>query len=279
MITSEYIQGARLGNHMFTRAMVQLFSKQTGMAINDQSTPETVMDLIDSKYIHDTPSTQGDGSIDITITDPEVRSKTSYLRHLRHPNYSHIHINGYFQKSWLYLEDREYFKKFYNTSDILNKANIPEPVKEDVAVCIRRGDLGCHSHLMPMIIPLSYYDHVIAGNFNNKNLHIFTDSPNCADVLALKEKYSVVYCTPSYDNNDKNWQNSPDELTDLSRITKFQNIIGGTGTFHWWGIFLSNAKNIFLPLHNSGWGIGAGHRGIDLYLPFVKYIHHTSYLP
>jgi len=40
MITSEYTRGARLGNHMFTRAVVQLFSKQTGIAINDQSTPE-----------------------------------------------------------------------------------------------------------------------------------------------------------------------------------------------------------------------------------------------
>ena len=66
--------------------------------------------------------------------------------------------------------------------------------------------------------------------------------------------------------------------------TKHQNIIGGIGSYHWWASFLSNAENIYFPIHNKGWGVDATayeieHNQIpDLHLPFVNYIHHSLYL-
>jgi hypothetical protein len=152
-----------------------------------------------------------------------------------------------------------------------------EVSSDDVAVCVRRGDLVDEAWTKVMtdsIIPFEYYDYVIKTYFNDKNLHIFTDSVEHPDVLKIKEIH------------DAEVMPMKTAAHDLSFISKHQNIIGGIGSYHWWASFLSNAENIYFPIHNVGWGTlitssawDIEHNQIpDLHLPFVSYIHHSLYL-
>jgi hypothetical protein len=275
MITIEYM--GRLGNNMSQRAIAEIFSLQTGLVVDDTNVPTELLEIIDTENtsISACPNERRLRCIRYfrkhTLGDSAFRTPMMYLEKL-YGTHKHLHFgpNSFFQKSWMYLEHREMLKKFYKLPLVDSEVS-----SDDVAVCLRRGDLVGNARtklMMDSIIPFEYYDYVIKTYFNDKNLHIFTDSVEHPDVLKIKEKHGAEVMPMG------------SSVHDLSFISKHQNIIGGIGSYHWWASFLSNAENIYFPIHNRGWGVGASawdieHNQIpDLHLPFVNYIHHSLYL-
>jgi hypothetical protein len=254
----------RLGNNMFQRAIAEIFSLQTGLVVDDTNVPTELLEIIDTENTLVASSRRGRGK----LGDSSFRTPMMYLEKL-YGTHKHLHFGSkppsFFQKSWMYLEHRELLKKFYKLPLVDSEVS-----SDDVAVCVRRGDLTEVAETS--IIPFEYYDYVIKTYFNDKNLHIFTDSVEHPDVLKIKEKHGAEVMPMG------------SSVHDLSFISKHQNIIGGIGSYHWWASFLSNAENIYFPIHNKGWGVDATayeieHNQIpDLHLPFVNYIHHSLYL-
>ena len=108
---------------------------------------------------------------------------------------------------------------------------------------------------------------MIEKHFASNPLYIFTDSKDNVDVLSLADKYDVKGVI------------SGDEIEDLSHLVCFDKIISGNSTLHWWAIFLGHATDVFLPLDNSAIGfMPEGINPVDLYLPFVNYIHYSKYI-
>ena len=249
MISIQYM--GRLGNNMFQRAAAEILSQKSGLKVQDGSI-DGIINKNSNELVIDSPT--------LTLDDDSFYCKTAFLNNLLDPAPRGIRLHGFFQKSWMALDHRNFLKDFFR---------LPEQPfdikKEDVAVCIRRDDMlePCQK---PNLIPYEYYEYVIETYFKNHNFYIFTDSPNDIDVQKLCEKYSISQIAFSRD-----------AALDLSTLTKFNNIIGGAGTYYWWGAFLGEAKNIYFPIHHSGWGIETRESHVDLYLPFVNYIHHSNY--
>jgi len=270
MITINY--KGHLGNNLFQRVIAEIFADKHNLTIHDplcsftstnsrtggRGMPEALSLLINPSVDKILPKDEL-----IKLGDEDVTSRTNYLKHLYNCNLKRLHLDGFFQKSWIYLEHREKIKSFVNT-----KKTTLSISPDDVAVCIRRNNVtGTEQH-----IPVEYYKYTINKYFKNNSLYIFTDSPNDKDIVYLQKLFNVKKII----GNDRPMFNAKEAVLDLSCISTFNNIIGGIGTYHWWAIFLSSAKNIFLPLAERGWGFTKGN-SIDLYLPFVKYIHHCEY--
>lgn len=243
----------RLGNHMFQRACAEILAKKMNTGVVDYKRKHELDRIIPEENKLKEP-------MDREVTEvKEFWSKLNYFKYYNDPELPDLRLNGYFQRSWIYLPHRPFLKNYFQ----IPKANSDHVNVDSVAVLVRRGDLVYMDKYNEHLIPLEYYVHCIDTYYAGSDIHIYTDTVDNDDVVYLKNKYNgVVSGRPM--------------LEDLSLITKYDNIIGGCGTFHWWGAFLSSAKNIYFPIQPTGWN----HRirdTVDLYLPFVKYIHHNTY--
>ena len=258
----EITYGGGLGNRMCLRAAAEIISSETGLFVNDHFESRDLAQL--GKII---PSSLGRKKNNtkrnpVEINDLSMPTKNHFLDYVRDPSIDSIHISGYLQKAWLYLDYRKKLKSFFKFPPI----DI-EILSDHVALCIRRGDqISTRGH--PCLIPYEYYNYVIQEFFPTNPLYIITDTPNDPDVLKIKDKHNVWGCSGS------------DAISDLSLITNFSNIVGGIGTFHWWGIFLSAANCVFLPIPPDGWGFGRPPYSSfsDLHLPFANYVHNSLYM-
>ena len=252
MISVKY--RGRLGNNMFQRGIAEIFSNNVKIMVNDTNLPGLLRRIMNNSLDGKT-----DGKTDgkIVLNDLELFGNTIFLKHLG-AMYTNIHFEGFFQRSFLYLNRRDFFRSFYLLPHCKKEVE-----KDDVAVCVRRGDVTNTR----FAIPLEYYNYVIEKHFASNPLYIFTDSKDNVDVLSLADKYNVKGIV------------SGDEIEDLSHLVCFDKIISGNSTLHWWAIFLGHATDVFLPLDDSAIGfMPDANNPVDLYLPFANYVHYSKYV-
>ena len=284
MITIEY--GGGLGNHMFKRAAAELFSQALKLKVDDSNMPhyggKDVATLIEpNKY----EKTCADNEViyygetkDFHNTNQEntkyiLPCRTEYLKYILDPTPRRIKLKGFFQKSWMYLDDRDFFKGFFK----LPKPTVL-PHKDDVCLNVRRPHVcGTDALHLSNTTSLNYFTHVIKKHFPENDLYIITDNGDDEDIKYLQNNFNIkeVYdaCNGGF---GKNGSLICDAIKSLSRVSSFNNIVGSQGTFCWWAAFLSDAKNIFFPVQRDGWGFN-GLPNIDLYLPFANYVHYLNY--
>ncbi len=265
MITIKYM--GRLGNNMYQRGLAELLALKYNMKIfdNKRIANRPILGILNTETSAEEPCTERMPDDRMVVGEELVFCKTALLKLLDDPPPGHIHVSGFFQKSWIFLDKRDFFKNLYKLPEV-----DLSPGDNDVAVCIRRDDM-LDSNQKHNIIPFEYYEHVLNKYFPDKTIHLFTDGIYDQDVQKAIKVFGIrnLY----YDTENP--------TMDLARLSKFKNIVTGNSTFHWWGVFLGNPENVYSPLHNSGWGISPGGNAlavVDLYLPFVNYIHHKDYL-
>tara|TARA_Y100001937_G_C7111668_1_gene327904 strand:+ start:85 stop:930 length:846 start_codon:yes stop_codon:yes gene_type:complete len=273
MITVEYSGG--LGNCMFKRAAAEVFSQALKIKVDDSNVP---------------PNRHGDitrpNKYEKICTDNEViyygenfpakgqkenahyilPSRTAYLKYILDPTPRRIKLRGCFQKSWMYLDYRDFFKTFFK----LPKPSFT-PHRDDVCLNIRRNHGGTKELASKNKTPLEYFTYVIKQYFPENDLYIITDNGQDEDVKYLQNNFNVKSVYDPCDGGDK-----CDAIKSLSQVASFNNIVGSLGTFCWWAIFLSDAKNIILPIQEKAWGYNNS-PNIDLYLDFANYIHFLNY--
>lgn len=253
MIYIKHYKG-RLGNHMFQRAIAETLAKEWDVKVSDFNRRELLDSIIPEESKNNGRPAKG------VLEIKDFSTYINFLKYCKDKSRTSLCLNGYFQKSWLYMNHRDYLRSFFQLPD-MSDIKIDE---KSVAVLIRRGDLRTDKKYNSDIVPLSYYKHCIDKMYKGADLHIFTDSPQDPDVVELLKTYKKSQITGL----------AP--LEDMSHATRFKNIVAGTGSFHWWIAFLSKAENIHYPILPAGWG----HRirdHVDLHLPFANYIHHSEY--
>ena len=257
----------RLGNNMFQRGVAEIFSKKYNIKVLDSENmkdqngePRHIEKIINPNQIKKRIKYENP----LILNDELLFCKTAFMKILEDPP-SPIFVDGFFQKSWIFLDYRNFFRNLYKLPEV----NL-SPGNDDVAICIRRDDM-LDSKQKNNIIPFEYYEHVLKKYFPDKTIHLFTDGIHDEDIQRIIKIFNI-----------KNlYYDTEHPIMDLSRLSKFKNIVTGNSTFHWWGVFLGNPQNVYSPLHSSGWGItngGGSKASIDLFLPFVNYIHYSKYM-
>ena len=177
-----------------------------------------------------------------TVFTDETQSFDTFhkkLPLLTQPKYD-VCLTGYFQK-WEYYQAHE--------SEIKQWFYLPPidfmPGDKDVIVHFRRDDyIEAKSDLN-----FEYYRFIFQSNRFGKVY--FTGD---VDDKVKKEFSDIKYI-----------QIKLDEIDTLRTIKKFKNIIMSNSTFVWWGAFLSNAKNVWCPLPDSGYW--SKEQTQDLFIP------------
>lgn len=263
MITLTYM--GELGNRLFQRALAEIFSRQLDLPVREgaRGAPEGAP----------------------TFTDHHALSQTTYFQYLYNSQLKKLHLEGHFEKSWIYLPHRDLLRDFYFSQEIPSLGYpTPLPILDSnisplgVAVCIRRAG-PCGNPADPKAyVPLEYYTHVLDKHFKGAPVYVFTDATDHPDIRLLQDRYPVKETI--YGGGIRKENNNPDQSAphDLAYLSNFNNIIHGISTFYWWGIFLSTAERVYAPILEVGRGFGAGEH-INLYLPFVQYSHYTAWSP
>lgn len=145
-----------------------------------------------------------------------------------------IVVNGYFQRY-------EYFKPFKDLikQDWLYLPNQFQFGENDITLHIRSGDIwqannSGHIHRDYPALPYSFYQNILDSK-KWDNIFIVTEFPDEPMVHKLVEQFSAQV------------QNG-NMLEDFNFVKSSKNIVMSVSTFSWWAAWLSDAREIYLPV-------------------------------
>lgn len=218
----------RFGNWMFQYTYAKLLAIKLGLAFN-QGLPRNNIFNINSSVVGNTFN-----AVQHIYEDLEDKNWKISVE-----NDHSICLHGYFQRWYLYRNDIDLIKSFFN-------CNIPIENDEDVCMHIRLTDY--YNFKNGVMNKSKYLDLLKTLKF--KTLYIVTDDP--------KDKYLEnfkLYNLKIVSTADK---------YDFFYMMKFNKIIVGNSTFSWWAAFLSNAQHKYVS--NAWWSsnqIGLQNMGIE----------------
>ena len=149
-----------------------------------------------------------------------------------------IVLNGCFQRYEYYKNYKTEIRKWMD----INYHDVGQ-TENDIIMHVRLGDnVTTFDTEHPFIMPLSYYEKALSSTSYDK-LYICSD-PETIDNEYIRQfdKYDPIILRGGMTNN----------RIDLRTIKSFSKIIISQSTFSWWGAFLSNASEIFVPVPNRG---------------------------
>jgi len=145
-----------------------------------------------------------------------------------------LHLNGYFQRYEYYKERKEDVKHWMRIDDF----DVGQTDK-DVIMHIRLGDNLTHVGEIPFIMPYEYYEKALES-MEFERLFICSDPETIHSPFLKKfDKYN-----PTLLRGNK--------MEDLRAMKAFNKIIVSQSTYSWWGAFLSEADEVFMPVPLPG---------------------------
>jgi len=217
----------RLGNNMIQYSLARLLAERKGYSMKYDLVGNTGVDSMFNIFpttaqaivgdsIHTNELQVGYGSINNNIQHYDIEQ----LEHHK----GKISLTGFFQKHKLLMDNqatiRSYFK--YDTTSLL-------PCNYDVVIHIRLGDYVQLNHF---IHPSKYYK--LYKELGFRNALVLTD-----------DKHSEHLHDFNNDSSCKVEQNSI--IQDLHYMITSNNIIISQSTFSWWGAYLGDKDNIYIP--------------------------------
>jgi hypothetical protein len=215
MIRISYNTGCRLGNHLYIYAAGRLLARRLGLALHANPIPgfPRTNDVIKGKVI---PNLETLSSADPIPSWPDLTGLEGKGFELTHG----------FVNSRYFIEDRERIKSWLALTPTI------EVDPDDVLVNVRLGDFKP----LGLVLDPMYYTHILE-RIKFKNLYLMTDEPGHA-YLDCFAKYKPKLIT-GYG------------LEHFEKALAFKRIIMSNSTFCWWFTFLSEAKEIYLPIING----------------------------
>ena len=214
----------RLGNNMFQYCLGRILAETLGYKLNSPAiegfvgTHDTVDGIIPSNY-----------SINLEGHVVDLNAV------INHPDKPQIVLDGFFQRYEYYRNHKEKIREWMRIDDY----NVGQ-TENDIIVHVRLGDDINEFHPdHPYIMPLDYYDQVLI-NIDFDRLYL------CSEPETIESKY-----IKQFDKYDPIILHG-DTLQDLRAIKSFDKIIVSQSTFSWWGAFLSNASEIYMPVPVCG---------------------------
>ena len=234
------VPGAGLGNKMFINALAYIISIELGRELI--TTPisffsNTLQNCIASN-LHNPLFTRQHGEQYVNMDEL----------------YNHdgdIIVNSFGQRQEYYNRYRDKLKQFYH------EATMGGALHKNTVLYIRNGDykdIGVYLGLD------SYYK--ILDKVYSSNLTIVVEHID-DDVKSIAQKYNANIFSKSI-------------FEDFLYIKNASNIIMSQSTFSWWAAFLSEAKNVYIPLSVKGkskgwWYVNPGRDEVDLSLKYDNY--------
>lgn len=217
MVKVSYNPGCRLGNHLFLYAAGRLLSQRLGLSLQAQ------------------PLSGFTGSTDVvpgeTILNPiEVIDTADPIP--TWPNVEHltgkgIVIKSGFVNSRYFMYDRDIIKTWLALKPSMSVD------ADDVLINVRLGDFVP----LGLVLDPAYYTSILE-RLKFRNLYLMTDDP-CHPYLDMLWK-----CSPRIIHGAG--------VEHFRAALSFKRIIMSNSTFCWWFTFLSDAREIYLPMLNGG---------------------------
>jgi hypothetical protein len=234
------IPGAGLGNRMFINALAYIISIETGRELI--TTPISFF----NNTLHNCKISNLDNPLYTRQYGDQYINKDELYSHK-----GDIIVNSFGQRQEYYSSYRDKLKQFFCEADI---GGIPH---DDTVLYIRNGDykdIGVYLGLS------NYYKILDSVDFSR--LTIVVEHID-EDVKSIAQKYNANIFSKSI-------------FDDFLYIKNASNIIMSQSTFSWWAAFLSEAKNIYLPLSIRGkskgwWYIDPDKDEVDLSLKYNNY--------
>lgn len=139
---------------------------------------------------------------------------------------AHLHLHGYFQKSWFYNQYRNEIKKMFVLPAIYKNT-------DDIVVHLRLTDYFWHR--VNSVISPEWYINIVKGQQYKKCYIVVEDHPT--------NKRYLEFLTHSIKNTEVVTGGSA--LDDFNFIRSFDRIVCSNSTFCWWAAFLSEASQVW----------------------------------
>lgn len=239
MIIFERLGGWGLGNSLFQIATTFAISKDnnTTYGFPNNCNFKRVVYGENSKFKNELPW------VDFELFKNSKRWGTGDIRYVEPPNFNEdVVIDGFFQSE-------KYFKKYHN--DIKNLFELKQEYKEylinkyksiinddSCVIHVRRGDYFTAKELI--VLDIEYYKKAVKSIGENYNYVIFSD-----DIPWCKSNFDFI--------NKKTFIEEGDNILELFLMTFFKNHIIANSTFSWWGAWLSENSNVYMPNPTNNW--------------------------
>lgn len=222
MINVEY--GGRLGNNLFQYCFGRILASELGYKLQASRINgfSSTGDTVDGKIISGNPHELHGHEVDLN----EI---------LKNPPNGPIHLKGYYQRYEYYKKYKAQIKQWLQ----IEEYNVNQK-DEDVILHMRLGDdITTFDPNAPYIMPFEYYEKALEKlDFNQ--LFICSEPETLhSPYIKQFERYNPLIV-------------GGDTLTDFRVMRSFKNIIVSQSTFSWWGAFLSEATNVFMPVPQKG---------------------------
>lgn len=237
----------RLGNNMIQYSLGRYIAENKGYELNyseigNTSTKEMFSLFketnrhISGKNVTENILTLGYNNLDNNIHKYDIELLLNHI--------GGIELKGFFQKYDLFFNHKDIIKSYF----LYDTTNLKTSKDYDVVIHIRLGDYVSLNHF---IHPDKIYN--LYKNLDFLNALIISDDPN-----------SYLLSKFLQDNTCVVQKNSI--LQDLHYMATSKNIIISQSTFSWWGSYLGNEKDIYVPYGDSEypWSYQPNNDDIDL---------------
>lgn len=216
MITVDYY--GRSGNQIFQYVFARVLCEKLGMWLY---TPPPKVFLPINPCFKDVDLKRGstfmvtDGSADQLLDGQHILAGVT-----------HLHLHGYFQKSWFYNPYRTEIKQMFDEGPKLIN-------HDDIVIHLRLTDYFWHR--VNSVISSEWYINIVKAQQYKKCYVVVEDHPT-------NKKY-LQFITGGIRNCEVVTGGSA--LEDFNFIRSFDRIVCSNSTFCWWAAFLSNATKIW----------------------------------
>ena len=224
----------RSGNQMFQIASL------LGTAYDLDLIPVIATDFPLSKWV-ELPNL-----VDLNLTDAQIyvlKSSGKYYNDITYLNNSkNWTLRGYFQ-SWKYFRNADDIvrKAFRIKDDFINVAksfirNISRPRQRNVCVHVRRGDLSHEASTKK--------GYAIAGlDFIENAMNFFREKFKNVQFIVLSD--GIFWCKENIKGSDIIFSPFYRYEEDMALMTQCDHVIVTSGTFGWWGAWLSGGTTVY----------------------------------
>ena len=233
MINVNYV--GRLGNNMFQYSLGRILAESMGMRLNSAPIPEfsKTFERVNPHQIeHYDPIVFNDHVLRINNQPVSVQD----IVNLKDKT---VYLDGWFQRYEYYKPYKEKIREWFQIEDIdVGQTNQDAIIHLRMGDCIT-GDLAKD----PYVMPHGYFNKALEL-IDFDNLFICSDPETLNHPLFKNYMENFSQYCPTLLYGDK--------MQDFRAIKSFDKIVMSQSTFSWWGAFLSDASQIFVPVPEPG---------------------------
>lgn len=239
MIIFERLGGWGLGNSLFQIATTVAISKDsnTSYGFPNNCNFKRVYFGQNSKFESELPW------VDFDLFKNSRRWGTGDIKYVEPPKFNeNVVVDGFFQSEKYFKKYRSDIKKIFQIKSLYKEYLLNKYKSiindESCVLHVRRGDYLTARELI--VLDTEYYKRAVNSLGDNYTYVIFSD-----DIHWCKSNFDFI--------KKKIFIEEGDNLLELYLMSFFKNHIIANSTFSWWGAWLSESSNVYMPNPMNNW--------------------------